>query len=141
MAEFHESQKGSSRQVCPIPWGWRHQGGDEQWVASFPPVRSQRHFHKAHESIYFPKHTQASRILQETVCSCATNPCLAHISQFSFDGGRRDGTAETREALPPHCRLGLTGVQQPRSAKRRCLCCTGAPLGFMHTRRHPSQPR
>lgn len=50
-------------------------------------VKSQWQVHKTCESIYFPKHTQASQISQETICSCVSNPGLAHISQFSSGRG------------------------------------------------------
>lgn len=63
-------------------------------------MRSQWHFCEARESICFPKYTRASWIIQETICSCITNPCLAQISQFSFGCGGSNCSAETGRALP-----------------------------------------
>lgn len=42
-------------------------------------------------------------------------------------------------SIPPADR-GLPGCRSPPSAKRRCPCGSGAPLGFTHTRRHPGLP-
>lgn len=131
MADFPVSQKVSFQQVHPVPQGWQCQGGDEQSVASFQLVRCQWHFCKARESIYFPKYTQASQNMQESICSCITNPCLSHVS--------RNHTAETRKALPlqTRARRGAGALL----CQCRCLCGGRAPLGFMHTHRHPSQLR
>ncbi|KAK4824820.1 hypothetical protein QYF61_019670 [Mycteria americana] len=52
-----------------------------------------------------------------------------------------DVIAQQRHSRHCRCRLGLISVQKPRSAKRRCLCGTRAPLGFTHTSHDPSQPR
>lgn len=131
MPDFPISQKVSFGQVCPVPQGWQCQGGDEQSVASFQLVRCRWHFRKARDSIYFPKYTQSSQNMQESVCSCITNPRLSHIS--------RDHTAETRKALPLQ-----TGARRGAGAllcQCRCLCGSGAPLGFMHTHSHASQLR
>lgn len=105
MADFPVSQKVSFQQVHPVPQGWQCQGGDEQSVASFQLVRCQWHFCKARESIYFPKYTQASQNMQESICSCITNPCLSHVS--------RNHTAETRKALPLQTGAACAAAELP----------------------------
>lgn len=72
MAEFPMSHKVMPPEVHPALQGQQHQQGDES-AASVRLLRSRGTFSDAQELIYFPKCTQASHIIQESICPCLTN--------------------------------------------------------------------